>query len=114
MPALAAAESVSLKGTFSGVGAKFSSYLTLLGDFEGVIDNSVEPPTTTWTAADNYTVTNQTTSFVIDFSDPSRPMFTHTPRFWLLPAGAAVLATPPLKPCSICARPAPASLTSHR
>lgn len=64
-PALAATEHAPLKGTFSGVGVNFSGHLTLLGDFEGIIDSTAVPPTAVWTAANGDTVTNDTISFVL-------------------------------------------------
>ena len=72
-PALAKSKLVPLKGTFSGVGANFSGHLTHFGRFQGVIDNTANPPTALWTAANGDTITNQTASFNIDLSAPIAP-----------------------------------------
>lgn len=72
-PASASGKSVPLKGHFQGIGADFSGNLTHLGRFHGVIDNTSQPPTAVWTAANGDTVTNQTVSFEIDFTSPIEP-----------------------------------------
>lgn len=64
---------VPLQGEFNGVGGTFSGNVTHLGLFEGVIDNTTVPPNAVWTAANGDTLTNITTSFVIDFSAPVAP-----------------------------------------
>jgi hypothetical protein len=65
---------VPLKGDFAGVGAEFSGNFSHLGRFEGLITGA-EPTTAEWTAANGDTVTNQTTSFVIDFAGGTFPVF---------------------------------------
>lgn len=72
-PAFSLAEQGPMRGTFSGVGAGFSGNATHLGRFDGVIDNTTVPPHAVWTAANGDTLTNITTSFVIDFSAPVAP-----------------------------------------
>ena len=73
------ADQVPMLGSFSGVGATFSGNVTHLGYFEGVIDNTTVPPNAVWTAANGDTLTNITTSFVIDFSSPVAPnLFPYT------------------------------------
>ncbi|MBE2222348.1 MAG: hypothetical protein IAF02_12445 [Anaerolineae bacterium] len=72
-PALARRGQVPLRGRFSGVGETFSGRATHLGRFDGVIDNTTDPPNAVWTAANGDTLTNITTSFVIDFSAPIEP-----------------------------------------
>ena len=71
--AIAAGQSVPLTGRFQGAGEHFSGNMTHLGTFQGVIDNSVVPPTAVWTAANGDTITNQTVSFEIDLSSPIGP-----------------------------------------
>lgn len=66
-------EQVPLQGWFSGLGPDFSGNATHLGRFTGVINNNTLPPHAVWTAADGDTLTNITTSFVIDFSTPLAP-----------------------------------------
>ncbi len=70
---LASDGTVPMNGRFSGVGANFSGNATHLGSFEGIIDNTTVPPNAVWTAANGATLTNITTSFVIDFSAPVAP-----------------------------------------
>lgn len=66
---------VPLKGHFAGVGAEFSGNFSHLGRFDGQVTGA-DPTTATWTAANGDTVTNETTSFVVDFSDlGSFPVF---------------------------------------
>ncbi len=72
-PVLASGGTVPMSGSFSGVGANFSGNATHLGNFAGVIDNTTIPPNALWTAANGDTLTNITTSFVIDFSAPVAP-----------------------------------------
>jgi hypothetical protein len=72
-PAFSLAEQEPMQGTFSGVGASFSGNATHLGRFDGVIDNTTVTPNAVWTAANGDTLTNITTSFVIDFSAPVAP-----------------------------------------
>ena len=72
-PLFSLANQVPMSGTFSGVGATFSGQSTHLGHFAGVIDNTTVPPNAVWTAANGDTLTNITTSFVIDFSAPVAP-----------------------------------------
>lgn len=62
---------VPLRGDFVGVGAEFSGNFSHLGRFEGLADPATF--TATWTAANGDTVTNMTTSFVIDFGDEVAP-----------------------------------------
>lgn len=69
-PAFASGKTFRLKGHFQGAGEQFSGHMTHLGRFQGVIDNSTEPATASWTAANGDTLTNQTVSFEIDFSSP--------------------------------------------
>ncbi len=64
---------VPIHGTFSGAGETFAGNATHLGYFNGVIDNTTVPPNAVWTAANGDTLTNITTSFVIDFSVPAAP-----------------------------------------
>lgn len=64
---------VPIRGRFNGVGETFSGHATHLGRFDGVIDNTTEPPNAVWTAANGDTLTNITTSFEIDFSAPVGP-----------------------------------------
>ena len=71
--AFAQTASVPMRGKFSGVGEAFSGNATHLGRFEGVIDNTTAPPNAIWTAANGDTLSNITTSFVIDFSAPVAP-----------------------------------------
>lgn len=66
-------EQVSLHGWFSGLGASFDGNATHLGRFTGVIDNNTLPPNAVWTAANGDQLTNNTISFVIDFSAPVAP-----------------------------------------
>jgi hypothetical protein len=66
-------DEVPMSGAFSGVGETFSGHAAHLGRFEGVIDNTTVPPTAVWTAANGDTLTNMTSSFVIDFSSPIAP-----------------------------------------
>ena len=67
---------VPLKGDFVGVGAEFSGNFSHLGQFEGLADSATF--TATWTAANGDTVTNATTSFVIDLEDQVAPgVFTY-------------------------------------
>lgn len=73
MPALAKRGQVPMRGRFTGIGENFSGRATHLGRFDGVIDNSSDPPHAVWTAANGDTLTNITTSFVIDFSAPIEP-----------------------------------------
>lgn len=73
LPASAQTKQVPLRGKFSGVGEIFSGRATHLGRFDGVIDNTTTPPNAVWTAANGDTLTNITTSFVIDFSSPVAP-----------------------------------------
>lgn len=80
-PALAQSKQVPMRGKFDGVGATFSGYATHLGRFGGVIDQTAVPPTAVWTAASGDTLTNRTTSFVIDFSAPlGGTLFPYTQR----------------------------------
>ena len=72
-PAFSLAKQVPMRGTFSGVGETFFGNATHLGRFDGVIDNTTVPPNAVWTAANGDTLTNITTSFVIDFSAPAAP-----------------------------------------
>ena len=72
-PTYASDQSVPLKGHFQGIGQQFAGNLTHLGHFQGVIDNSAEPATAIWTAANGDTIANQTISFDIDFSSPIGP-----------------------------------------
>jgi hypothetical protein len=72
-PAFSLAEQEPMRGTFSGVGAGFSGNATHLGRFDGVIDNTTVTPNAVWIAANGDTLTNITTSFVIDFSAPVAP-----------------------------------------
>lgn len=66
---------VPLKGDFVGIGAEFSGNFSHLGAFTGVVDLAGGEDTV-WVAANGDTVTNQTTSFVIDFGDfSSFPVF---------------------------------------
>lgn len=71
--ALPRARELSIRGEFSGTGEAFSGVVSRLGPFEGVIDNTSEPPSAVWTAANGDTLTNITTSFEIDFSAPVEP-----------------------------------------
>jgi hypothetical protein len=67
---------VPLKGEFVGVGAEFSGNFSHLGRFDGLADLATS--TATWTSANGDTVTNMTTSFVIDFGDEVAPgVFTY-------------------------------------
>jgi hypothetical protein len=67
---------VPLKGEFVGVGADFSGNFSHLGRFEGLADFATF--TASWTAANGATVTNMTTSFVIDFGNEVAPgVFTY-------------------------------------
>jgi hypothetical protein len=72
-PAFSLTKQVPMRGTFSGVGETFFGHATHLGRFDGVIDNTTVPPNAVWTAANGDTLTNITTSFVIDFSAPVAP-----------------------------------------
>ena len=72
-PAFTQAKQVPMRGKFSGVGETFSGRATHLGRFDGVIDNTTSPPNAVWAAANGDTLTNITTSFVIDFSAPAAP-----------------------------------------
>lgn len=62
---------VPLRGDFAGAGAEFSGNFSHLGRFDGMADLGTF--TATWTAASGDTVTNMTTSFVIDLSDEVAP-----------------------------------------
>jgi hypothetical protein len=62
---------VPLRGDFAGAGAEFSGNFSHLGRFDGLADLGAF--TATWTAASGDTVTNMTTSFVIDFTDEVAP-----------------------------------------
>lgn len=59
-----AADQVPLTGRFEGVGTTFSGNFSHLGEFVGVFDPATS--TAVWMAANGDTVTNQTTSFVLD------------------------------------------------
>lgn len=72
-PLFSLTNQVPMSGTFSGAGATFSGQVTYLGHFVGVIDNTTVPPHAVWTAANGDTLSNITTSFVIDFSAPVAP-----------------------------------------
>lgn len=67
------ASELTIGGIFDGTGTAFSGVAAYLGRFEGVIDNTTEPPHAVWTAANGDTLTNITTSFEIDFSEPVGP-----------------------------------------
>ncbi len=62
---------IPLRGDFVGAGAEFTGNFSLLGRFAGLAD--LAALTATWTAANGDTVTNMTTSFVIDFDDEVAP-----------------------------------------
>lgn len=68
---------VPLTGDFAGIATKFSGNFSHLGTFTGLVDLDPSDGTddTVWTAANGDTVTNQTTSFVIDFLGGSFPVF---------------------------------------
>lgn len=72
-------QTVPLYGMFDGAGTLFEGNATHLGRFEGVIDSMASPPNAVWTAANGDTLTNITTEFEIDFSNPvSQTVFPYT------------------------------------